>query len=332
MPTIFIASLAAISANNWFVLWLFLEINLLCFVPIIIADRSNQTTEARVKYFLAQATGSIILLAAAISMSTQTYISPSFRTVLLISSLALKLGIPPAHTWFPGVIAAISWPNCLLLSTWQKIVPLFILTLSPAQNTILLLFLLAALATLVGGIGGLNQTQLRPLLAYRRMGHIGWMLAVSPFSSNTVLIYFITYVVISAPLILLLHGAGFSSKSLSSSIISLPKSILLPTTVLLLSLGGLPPLLGFFPKWIVMQDLATAGNYLIAFPLILGSLMNLFYYLRIVFSISIADTAQPDPLQPAPTVRILASLIFSLPVAPLAIFLTIYALTFLNQS
>nr|YP_009988594.1 NADH dehydrogenase subunit 2 [Pharyngocirrus uchidai]QNM39905.1 NADH dehydrogenase subunit 2 [Pharyngocirrus uchidai] len=319
MPILFMTTLAALSASNWYILWLFLEINLLCFVPIIISSHSNPTAEASVKYFLAQATGSILLLTAAISMTASDHISPMFSGALLISSIALKLGMPPAHFWFPSVMAAMSWINCLLLSTWQKIAPLFIMVLAFSPLSRPIIFGLAGLAALVGGLGGLNQTQLRPLLAYSSMGHMGWMVAASMVSVNSMVLYFASYIAISTPLMLPLHKFNSFSKAASSNILSIPLPLLAPTLILLLSLGGLPPLMGFFPKWIVLQALVASASLMVLLSLILGSLMNLFYYLTVVFSISMSSSSQSLLNTHVSTATLFLPMMFSLPLIPISL-------------
>lgn len=87
------------------------------------------------------------------------------------------MGIFPFHFWFPGVIAGLPWLSCLFLSTWQKVGPLFLIISLLEVNLITWLLLtfcvVASGSRLLGGLGGINQTQVRALLAYSSIGHLG---------------------------------------------------------------------------------------------------------------------------------------------------------------
>ena len=121
-------TLIAISSSNWLFLWAAIELNLLRFIPILINSKKFQETEAAIKYFLAQALGSRILLIRRISIWFNTSTPANLIYFILLISITLKLGIVPCHLWYPSVISSISWIACLILSTWQKAAPLIILS------------------------------------------------------------------------------------------------------------------------------------------------------------------------------------------------------------
>ena len=169
----------AVTRSNWLLAWIAIEINLLRFVPIISSNKSNQETEACVKYFLAQAIGSALIILARISLLTITRITMWWNRILILS-LLLKLGAAPCHYWFPIVITSLPWPQALLLTTWQKLAPLSLLcfsclTLNPFSKT--LITISAILNALLGGIMGINQSHIRTLLAYSSITHIGWIIS-----------------------------------------------------------------------------------------------------------------------------------------------------------
>lgn len=277
--TLFIRTLIALSSSHWLILWVALEVNIISFLPLISISTQFQETEASIKYFLFQALGSRFLLLGSFN--------PSLYFLIFIGIL-VKLGIAPFHFWFPSVINAINWPICLLLTTWQKIVPIFILITSRFFHLSSLILAIASLNALVGGLGGLNQTQIRPLLAYSSIGHIGWILAASSISAFTRSIYFFIYILISTTLFIFLFFIQVNSSNLFSTLVSSNFFAFSILTILLLSLGGLPPLTGFFPKWLVLSGFS---NLLTPFILILGSLINLFYYLNICFSSALANVS-----------------------------------------
>lgn len=303
------------------------------FIPLLTSSQSNQETEAAIKYFIAQALGRGLLLISSLSIISNNYffISLSTRQFFLLTSLLIKLGLPPCHFWFPSVIRRISWPICLILATWQKLVPIFILFYSFTIDIAIFSLSVIVLRSLIGGLGGLSQTQLRSLLAYSSIGHISWILGASLISFIRGVIYFVLYIFITAPIILIFW---FNSNSLLRSIrTNYNKSNLLLVLLipLIISLGGIPPFTGFFPKWIVIEILSPLSSSIILI-LLLGSIINLFYYLNLGF-ISILKAKSPKVLKAKESkfpVFLSTLRIFSLGLSPYLLLL-IYALTILYQ-
>ena len=304
--TLFIRTLATISSRNFIIMWAALELNLLSFIPLILVRKNKQEAEAAVKYFLAQALGSglFIISFLLISYNPEFMSSPSASRLLLIIGLATKLGIAPTHFWFPSVIANSSWSTCLLLTTWQKIAPLTLIITIITPNNITLNFF-GAISALTGGIIGLNQTQLNSLLAYSSIGHLGWTISILSISALQTVLYFIIYATTSIILMLIFNlNNSYSIKQLPS-LISSPQKISFILAVLLLSLGGLPPLLGFIPKLIALTSLTSNLQLILTFFLIIGSTLNLSYYLIIIFNLYI--TSIKPSISPALPVNIFFS-------------------------
>lgn len=327
ISTLILRTFLSISASHWLLLWLGLELNLLRFIPFIITSKSLQETEGAVKYFIAQALGSALILLGALILFNP-HLSPELRIIPIILGAINKLGLAPCHFWFPTVIASISWLSCLTLATWQKIIPLIILISLPISQSFLFLILAGGLRSLIGGIGGINQTSLRPLLAYSSIGHLGWIICTRTVSSSTATIYFISYILIVTPIIIL-----FISKNIFSNIqlFSLSKSKLsfqLSAAILFISLGGLPPLFGFFPKWIAIQSITSREILFLPLILILGALINLYFYLNLSFPIIISFLT-PSLIKKKRRVPVMALFSLILGVCPLSLFL-IYALTIFN--
>uniref|UniRef100_UPI0030E5E1B3 NADH dehydrogenase subunit 2 n=1 Tax=Pilargis wolfi TaxID=3023926 RepID=UPI0030E5E1B3 len=320
--TLILGTIMSLSSNQWIYIWMGLEINLLSFIPIMISSSTNQETEGAIKYFLAQAMGSSMLLLGAINLLFSPLLFTGQKTSCLFILLGLmtKLGMAPCHFWFPSVMSSLPWLSCLILSTWQKIIPMLIIIfiLSPLNNQAFMAP--AALSGLVGGLGGLNQTQLRPLLAYSSIGHMGWMYAVSSLSSTTSITYLIVYMLIIASIMYIMIKLPSKSVKQLNSMTSLPTLILTPLMLTLLSLGGLPPLTGFFPKWISMECLMSNNAWLIAMILVIGSLMNLYYYLNVFFSMYLKSSTNymPQPSYSTYSMQLMSMMTcWSLPLAML---------------
>uniref|UniRef100_UPI0030E00F39 NADH dehydrogenase subunit 2 n=1 Tax=Glyphohesione klatti TaxID=3053539 RepID=UPI0030E00F39 len=293
ISSLMISSLAAISSNNWLFIWMGLEINLLSFIPLLFMSQMNQETEAAMKYFLIQSTASGILLlgASGIMFNLFLFSGPKFSSFMLIIALATKLGMAPCHFWFPSVMSSLSWPMCFILSTWQKLVPLFLILMLLAPKTnFYMLMLISLSSSIIGGMGGMNQSQLRPLLAYSSIGHMSWVVTTSLFSTSISMMYFTIYVMIILSMMSTLLLLSMQSNPHSINMSKINPLISMSLMVSILSLGGLPPLTGFMPKWFAIQLLLMNQNFLITLLLVLGSLMNLFYYLNIFFSMKLATS------------------------------------------
>nr|YP_001004260.1 NADH dehydrogenase subunit 2 [Conus textile]ABG91309.1 NADH dehydrogenase subunit 2 [Conus textile] len=288
-------TMMSLSSVHWLGIWAGLEMNLIGFLPMLIYQKKVSESESAVKYFIVQALGSSLLIfGSLLSFSTSfgwDTISMSNGSGLglcaLVSGLSVKLGVFPFHYWVPSVMAGLSWFSRMLLATWQKLAPLFLLLslceLGETKELPVLFCIMSAGSALVGGIGGLNQTQIRALLAYSSIGHLGWMLFAMLHSEWCMKLYLLVYLSITASLFMSLWLKDSSAMKDVSSLKHF-KAYHLVIMLLLLSLSGLPPLLGFVSKWLVVY-IGSSGSFLfIIFLLILGSLMSLFYYLSLFFS------------------------------------------------
>lgn len=303
--TLILGSILALRGNHWIFIWIGLELNLISFIPLLTSSHINQEAEAAIKYFIAQALGSGLLLLGALSLLSSPHLplNPIFYNSLLIIGLLIKLGLPPCHFWFPAVIASISWPMCLILATWQKIIPVVLLIYRISSSITPILFLIIIFRSLIGGLGGLNQTQLRPLLAYSSIGHMSWIIAASLVSYSRRIIYFLIYILITIPLISLFWtNSLFLNSSVNS--LSLHSKLFRGTLiVLILSLAGVPPLTGFFPKWLIIQSLSSISITLVLI-ILLGSIINLYYYLNLIF-ISTLKTSSPPSIYKSSSTNLL---------------------------
>ena len=281
---LFIRTVITIISPNWLRAWIILEINILRFIPIIIATKSNQETEASIKYFLSQALGSIlILLGIRILYQPISQIIPIW---VITVAILIKLGIAPCHFWYPSVIASLSWINCIILSTWQKLAPLslLIITLYKTQSRSLII-ITAGINALIGGVLGINQTHLRPLLAYSSIGHIGWITSILAINKYTFcIIYFIMYSIIVLPIFIIINTINSKTIKTLHNLFKNNTVLVFAIAILILSLAGVPPLTGFIPKLIIIIKLIET-NYTVLVFLLLGTYINLYYYLNIAFNI-----------------------------------------------
>nr|YP_010946583.1 NADH dehydrogenase subunit 2 [Margattea multipunctata]WGO57301.1 NADH dehydrogenase subunit 2 [Margattea multipunctata] len=274
-----------ISSNSWLGAWMGLEINLLSFIPILMNNNNVFTTEAALKYFLIQALASssfLFFILMEILFKKITLNSNDFMITLLISSpLMMKSGIAPLHWWFPSVMEGLNWMNCLIMMTLQKIAPIILLSL--LLNNILM-NLISLTSILFGSIGGMNQLSIRKIMTYSSINHIGWMMSALMIGENLWIFYFTIYSMMSITFISaikLLNISFINQISMLNNNLWTPKFMIFS---LLLSLGGLPPFLGFLPKWIIIQILINNCMTFQATFMVVLSLITLYYYLRMCYS------------------------------------------------
>jgi len=176
---------------------------------------------------------------------------------------------------------------------------------------------------------GINQSRLRVIIAYSSIGHIGWILRLlAVHKPNASIIYFLIYSALITPLFISINYFNISTIKHLNTSGSLNSSSYTILIILLLSLGGLPPLTGFMPKFITIIIL-TEYTRIMALTLIIGSLINLFFYLRIVINMML-QSSNLKVLLPAKSLSrniLLITATFSLGLRPLIL---LYAMTLLN--
>nr|WGO58185.1 NADH dehydrogenase subunit 2 [Allacta xizangensis] len=277
--------LLTISSNSWVGAWMGLEINLLSFIPIMTNAENIYTTEASMKYFLTQALASSILL---FMVLTTTFIEKSLMIIkstkvdlMIMIPLLLSSGASPFHWWFPSVMEGLSWTNCLILMTLQKLAPMILIMNILQAKMWLLISIIYSI--MIGSIGGLNQTSTRKLLTYSSINHMGWLLSAILIGENMMIMYFIIYSVMTFTIILTIkmYKISFINQMFYTNYNPIYKFLLFTS---LLSLGGLPPFSGFFNKWIITQFMIMNNLMIMNAFMIILSLITLYYYLRITYS------------------------------------------------
>nr|AEE98123.1 NADH dehydrogenase subunit 2 [Blepharicera zionensis] len=285
--TLMIGSFITISSNSWLGAWMGLEINLLSFIPLMMDTNNLMSTEASLKYFLTQALASAILLFAVLIFMIKTnmtnFIEMEFNWLNLIinSCLLLKSGAAPFHFWFPNVMEGLNWMNSLILLTFQKLAPLTLLSYSLNMNFIIFIIIMSIF---IGSIGGLNQTSLRKMMAYSSINHLGWIMAAMILNESLWLSYFIMYCFLTFSIVSIFNLFKLYYLNQLFSIINNSAIIKFSLFTSLLSLGGLPPFLGFIPKWLVIQALTKNNLIWLMVVMVTLTLITLYFYLRIFYS------------------------------------------------
>nr|YP_001974476.1 NADH dehydrogenase subunit 2 [Monotaxis grandoculis]BAF51791.1 NADH dehydrogenase subunit 2 [Monotaxis grandoculis] len=287
------------ASSHWLLAWMGLEMNTLAIIPLMAQHHHPRAVEATTKYFLTQATAAAVLLFASTTNAWLTgqwdilQMCHPLPTTMIALALALKIGLAPLHSWLPEVLQGLDLTTGLLLSTWQKLAP-FALLLQLHSTTPALMTILGLASTLVGGWAGLNQTQLRKILAYSSIAHLGWMILVLQFSPSLTLLTLLTYFIMTFSTFLVFKlNKATNINALATSWAKAPALTAL-TPLILLSLGGLPPLTGFMPKWLILQELTKQDLAPTATLAALTALLSLYFYLRLSYALTL--TLSPNNL------------------------------------
>nr|WBR66503.1 NADH dehydrogenase subunit 2 [Microphysogobio fukiensis] len=281
------------ASSHWLLAWMGLEINTLAIVPLMAQHHHPRAVEATTKYFLTQATAAAMILFASTTNAWITgewdmnNMSNPIASTMVITALALKIGLAPMHFWMPEVLQGLDLLTGLILSTWQKLAPLaLIIQVSQAIDP-LLLTSLGVMSTLAGGWGGLNQTQLRKILAYSSIAHMGWMIIVLQYAPQLTLLALGTYIFMTSAAFLTLKTSSATKINTLAMAWSNNPTLTATTALVLLSLGGLPPLTGFMPKWLILQELTKQNLPATATIMALAALLSLYFYLRLSYAMTL---------------------------------------------
>nr|AXZ78300.1 NADH dehydrogenase subunit 2 [Anolis carolinensis] len=301
MSTLATGTIITMTSHHWLMAWVGLELNTLAIIPIISTMHHPRSTEAATKYFLTQAAASALILFSSMTNAwntgswdiTQPLTSPSH--ILLTMALAMKLGLAPLHFWLPEVIQGSTMTTAFIITTWQKIAPMSLIFLTMNNLSTSVFLLMGLLSSLVGGWGGLNQTQTRKIMAYSSIAHLGWMATISSIMTNILIMNLLIYLIMTTSVFLSLIISKSKTIQDTTSTWTLSPTLTIIMLLSLLSLGGLPPLTGFIPKWLIMEELILQNFNLLISMMATSSLLSLYFYLRLTYTTAL--TLSPNTTQ-----------------------------------
>nr|AHY87003.1 NADH dehydrogenase subunit 2 [Chaetornis striata] len=282
-----------ISSNHWVMAWAGLEINTLAILPLISKSHHPRAIEAATKYFLTQAAASALILFSSMTNAWYTgqwditQLTHPTSCLVLTTAIAMKLGMVPFHFWFPEVLQGSPLTTGLLLSTMMKLPPITLLYMTSHSLNPTLLTCMAILSAALGGWMGLNQTQIRKILAFSSISHLGWMAIIIVYNPKLTLLNFYLYALMTAAVFLTINSIKTLTLSALMTAWTKIPSLSAMLFLTLLSLAGLPPLTGFLPKWLIIQELTKQSMVPAAMALSILSLLGLFFYLRLAYSATI---------------------------------------------
>nr|YP_010531307.1 NADH dehydrogenase subunit 2 [Mileewa amplimacula]UXX17566.1 NADH dehydrogenase subunit 2 [Mileewa amplimacula] len=262
--------LLSISSNNWMMMWSGLEISLMSFIPLMSGGMIG--SESSMKYFIIQSISSTLLILSILMMITTKF---EYKFIMMIS-LMLKMGVAPFHNWVLSIINSLEYKLLFMLLSIMKIAPLVMMSYLNYCNDFIIM-----LSLIIGSIFSLNQNSIRKLLVYSSIYNMAYIL--STININYIWTMYITvYSTILLLLVLMMNKMkiNYFNQFMMNDFSFLFKMNL---WISLLSLGGMPPLLGFLPKLIIMEMMILKKSFILILMMILSSLIVMFFYMRMVF-------------------------------------------------
>jgi NADH-quinone oxidoreductase subunit N len=342
-----------ISANNFVTIYLGLELLSLSLYAMVAMNRDSvASTEAAMKYFVlgALASGMLLYGMSMIYGATGTLEITAiaerlyggganktllvFGLVFLVAGLAFKLGVVPFHMWIPDVYHGAPTSVTLFIGSAPKLAAFAIVMrllvgglITLAQDWQQMLTVLAVLSMAIGNLAAIAQTNLKRMLAYSAISHMGFMLlgiitgivnvdgrlGLNPFAYSASMFYVIAYVMMTVGafgMILMMAKAGFEAEELDDykGLNKRNPWFAFVMLMLMFSMAGIPFFVGFFAKFSVLQSVVTAGYIWLAVVAVIFSLIGAFYYLRVVKLMYFDAPADDAPIVAGMDMRLLISL------------------------
>ena len=320
-----LGTMVMVTSNHLLTLYIGLEMMSLSLYAMVAFDRESvRSTEAAMKYFVLGALASGLLLygmsmlygatgsmefsgiAQAIYHQSANSTVLVFGLVFVMAGLAFKLGVVPFHMWVPDVYQGAPTAVTLMIASAPKLAAfamamrLLVYGLFElAEHWQSMLMFLAVLSIVLGNIAAIAQTNLKRMLAYSGIAHMGFVLlgllsgvvdgdrhfALNAYSSA--MFYAVAYVMMSLAsfgMIILLSRAGFEAENIDDfkGLNQRSSWFALMMLIIMFSMAGVPFFIGFFAKLSVLQAVVAAGYIWLAVLAVVMSLVGAFYYLRVV--------------------------------------------------
>nr|YP_009512908.1 NADH dehydrogenase subunit 2 [Zele chlorophthalmus]AXK15300.1 NADH dehydrogenase subunit 2 [Zele chlorophthalmus] len=272
---LFSSPMLVLSMNSLISMWMCMEINTLMFILLIILNNKDMDNDSSMKYFLISCFSSTIFI---LSFNMNLFYSNTLFIYIMNLMMIMKLGIFPFHYWFIDLMIKLNWLLCLILSTWQKIIPFFILLCCWNKNLMIIFLIMNGFLSMMFGM---NQTSLKKILAYSSINHMSWMILMLMINKIFFFAYLMIYSLINSSMMYLLNFLNL--KNFFDLFKFKNKFLKFYLMFLLFSLGGLPPFFGFISKWISMFEITSSLNFFTLLILLFYSLIFLSYYIRFMY-------------------------------------------------
>nr|UZG66029.1 NADH dehydrogenase subunit 2 [Sclerotia substriata] len=281
---LFMSTMISLSAYTWLGMWMGLEINLLSMIPIM-QEKYILSSDSSINYFITQGAASTIILMSIIVMMwyinfTSNLNENSNMIMIMNSGFLLKMGMAPLHFWFPEVLDGLYWYNCMLMLTWQKIARMVLMMYNMESSLFYSIIIITGM--IIWSIMSMIQISMRKLMTFSSINNMGWMMAAMMTENTVWMIYFAIYSMITINIAMMMKIIFYMNQLFPT--INISPSMKMFIMLNFLSLSGIPPFLGFLPKWMVIQTLISKNMFLLTIMMIMFTLILIYVYMRIAMS------------------------------------------------
>nr|YP_010406816.1 NADH dehydrogenase subunit 2 [Pardosa pusiola]URC16617.1 NADH dehydrogenase subunit 2 [Pardosa pusiola] len=256
------------NSDDWFLLWLGLEINMMIFIMLMYKENSMLKIESCLKYFFIQSVGSAVLMSC-------FYLNKEWMDFIVCLLLGYKIGAGPFFFWFPSVCSGLSWMSCFVLMSLQKIIPLMIMGIFISW----VIYMMVVLSLFFGIFGCYNQKNLKQLIAYSSVYHMGWIMLCNFSGDLNWFVYLLLYSLMIFPVM-----KFFSSLFFEDFMMLMKMKYKGWIILMMLSMAGMPPFLGFFLKLFAFTMIFKFEYYFMMF-LIFCSVVMFYIYFRVIYDV-----------------------------------------------
>nr|WDY84615.1 NADH dehydrogenase subunit 2 [Macrodiprion sp. 2 GYN-2022c] len=270
-----------INSSSWIGAWLGMEMNLMSFIPLLINKMSlSKNSGSSMAYYIIQVGASSMMLMS-ISMMKMNYISINMNLFLIIIqiSLILKLGASPFHWWMVKIMNSMSWVNCFLIMTFQKVAPLFMLV---NTNISIFIYFSMLLSGMIGSFMGVNQTSLKLIMGYSSINHLSWLFMSMMIDMDILLMYLLIYFLNNLIICMFFDYFNLNYLNQIYNFNNMNFYLKIMMMMMFLSMAGIPPMFGFLPKFFVFILMIKNKFFIECFMFIIFTLIVLFYYINLI--------------------------------------------------
>nr|QWS05458.1 NADH dehydrogenase subunit 2 [Zecheuna tonkinensis] len=271
ISTMIMSTMASLSSNNFIFSWMMMEINMISFLPIM--TKSNKMKDQTMKYFIIQSMASSMML---MSMLMNSCIETPINTsIMMMTSMLMKLGLIPFHIWMPMIMNSMTWENCMMMTTIQKIIPIM---LSSQMLSTKMTSLPMIMSLMIAPMSAMKQLSMKKIMAFSSITNTPWMIMSMTNSKNQFMMFFMIYSTITIMIMKKFKKMNMMYvNQINMTKIKEKVSIL----ILWMSMSGMPPTTGFIPKWFILQS-TMSWTMTLSTTMIMSSMLTTFMYIKMI--------------------------------------------------
>nr|AZZ89097.1 NADH dehydrogenase subunit 2 [Paracatonidia sp. SX-2018] len=275
------STIMMMASNNMILSWMSMEINLISFMPLM--TKSKKLNDQTMKYFIIQSLASSTMLMSILMNST--FEAPIEMSIMLMTSMLMKIGLMPFHMWMPNLMQSLEWNTCMLMMTWQKISPvIFTSQMINLYSLTIPMYMSLLLAPMVG----MKQTAYSKILAYSSIANSPWMILSSKISKTNFYYFMMIYSMMNIVLMLTLKKNNMIFMNQMNPMSKFTKMMFM---IMMLSISGMPPMMGFMPKWMILQSYIDK-MLVMSMMMISSSMISTFIYIKMMYPMMMTSSTK----------------------------------------